>query len=74
MWKPLPSIHVLRKYSKRIIFANGGLELLQMVSGVDTGRCVSEEAVPQRGRHESVCSVPIRTVGPKVLKLNGNTK
>ena len=34
---------------KRTIFASGGLELLQMESKPDIGRCASEEAGPPRG-------------------------
>ena len=34
---------------KQIIFSSGGLELLQMVSEPDTGRCGNEDAGLPRG-------------------------
>ena len=34
---------------KKTISASGGPGPLQMVSELDIGRCVSEEAVPRRG-------------------------
>ena len=34
---------------KRIISANGGLGLLEIVSKLDTGQCASEDVGPQRG-------------------------
>ena len=40
----------IRNGSKRTIFANSGLGLLQMVSELDTEPCVSEDARPLRGR------------------------
>ena len=49
VWKPLPSIRVgnpERESPKRTISTNVGLELLQMVSELDTGRCASKEAEP----------------------------
>ena len=52
VWKPLPSrcvLKTLRGSPKRTIFASGRLGLLQMVLELDTGRCASEEALPQRG-------------------------
>ena len=35
-----------RESSKRIIFASGGLGLLQMVLELDTGQCASEDTGP----------------------------
>ena len=40
----------MRNEPKRTIYASGGLGLLQMVSGPDTGRCANEEAGPQWDR------------------------
>ena len=40
---------------KRTIFANGGLELLQMVLELDTGLCASEDAGPQEVDSEIPC-------------------
>ena len=40
---------------KRIIFASGGLGLLQMVLEAVTGRCVSEDVGPRRGVD---CEIP----------------
>ena len=38
------------KSSKRTISTGGGLGPLQMVSGPNTGRCVSKEVSPEGGR------------------------
>ena len=40
-----------------IIFASGGLELLQMVSKPDIGRCANEEAGLRRGWIGSLSSI-----------------
>ena len=62
VWKPLLNKRVLK--TVRVISVRSGLELLQIVSESDIGRCASKEAVPeggrhgvvpQRGRHEVVC-------------------
>ena len=37
----------IRNGPKKTISASGGLELLQMVSKPDTGRCASKDTVPQ---------------------------
>ena len=53
VWKPLPSIRVLKPCvearkgePKRTISTNIGLGLLQMVSELETRRCISKEAEP----------------------------
>ena len=56
VWKPLPSRRVLKTLrgspkgkALRTISANGKLGPLQMVSELDTRRCVGEEAEPLQG-------------------------
>ncbi|KAG7030901.1 Bifunctional riboflavin biosynthesis protein RIBA 1, chloroplastic [Cucurbita argyrosperma subsp. argyrosperma] len=62
-----------RKSSKRTIFVSGGLELLQMVSDLDTGRCTSEDAGPPRGwidaREGTTTGVSASDRATTVLKL-----
>ena len=53
----------IRNGPKRTISTSGGLGLLQMVSQPDTGRCVNEEAEPQKGWTQD--SVPAKTLGPE---------
>ena len=38
---------MIRNGSKWIISTSGGLELLQMILGPDTGQCVNEDAGPK---------------------------
>ena len=46
-----------RESLMRTIFASGRVGLLQMVSELDTGRCASKDAGPQR---EVDCEIPHR--------------
>ena len=46
---------MIRNGLKSTIFASGELELLQMVSELDTGRCASGDAGPPRGVD---CEIP----------------
>ena len=46
-----------------IIYANGELEPLKIVSELDTGQCVSEGAEPRRGVDTRQCAS--KDVGPR---------
>ena len=46
-----------------IIYTNGELEPLQIVSELDTGQCVSEGAEPRRGVDTRRCAS--KDVGPR---------
>ena len=48
-----------------IIYANGELEPLQMVSELDTEPCVSEEAEPRRGVDMDTKRCASKYVGPR---------
>ena len=53
-----------------IIYGNGELEPLQMVSELDTGQCSSEEAEPRKGVDTRRCAC--KDVGPqKRMDLGG---
>ena len=66
VWKPLPSIRVLkilRKNSKRTVFTSGGLGLLQMVSELDNGDVSVRRLSLEGGENRRRCVS--KDVGPQ---------
>ncbi|KAG7029873.1 hypothetical protein SDJN02_08216, partial [Cucurbita argyrosperma subsp. argyrosperma] len=57
-----------RESPNRIISVSGEPGLLQMVSELDTGRCASEESVPQRGIDTKQCGVHLVGVPHRLEK------